>query len=472
MNDAQQVPDPNAKVKRPGQVRAAAALAMGGTVKPVLLASLGLVAVLGAVGYVFAKVDFKAGSPALNFPLPTSDSSPTQAMSKSSPAQRLLQTDIDGQTPEGQLILAYQHLARGDEAQAFSTAEQLVKRQPDFALAQLLHGDLLLARSGLAGAAALGPEATASAANGAAAAAAAGSIEGLRAEAKLRLAALVERPPQNALPRQLLNLSPAVRHAVVVDTSHARLYLFENGSDGLKLLRDSYVSIGKLGTGKLQEGDQRTPLGIYHVGVRRDEAAARYGAAALPLNYPSEYDRLLGRGGSSIWLHGERAGNYARGPQSTDGCIVLSNDEMRALADVVAARETPVVIVENIDWVDRKLAVKSPLDTGFERAYQAWQQARLSQDATSLRGFYETGLERGSDSAAARLDANLAHMAKQELPVQSLERLSLLPWPDQPSVKIVTYRELSPNGGAPKLKRQYWREKDGHWTIFFDGLVS
>jgi hypothetical protein len=453
MNDAQQVPA--AKAKRRGSV------------KPVLLASLGLVAVLGAVGYVFAKVDFKATSPALGAPLPSSDSSPAHALPKSGVAERLIQTEIDGQTPESQLILAYQHLARGEEAQAFSTAEQLVKRQPDFALAQLLHADLLLARSGLSdlsGASAQGPQAAASAASE--------SLEGLRAEAKLRLAALVERPPLSALPQQLLGLSPAVRHAVVVDTSRARLYLFENGADGLKLLRDSYVSIGKLGTGKLQEGDQRTPLGTYHVGMRRDEAAARYGAAALPLNYPSEYDRVLGRGGSSIWLHGERAGNYARGPLSTDGCIVLSNDEMRALADVVAARETPVVIVEKIVWVDRKTALSSPLDAGFERVYQDWQQARLKQDANSLRGFYETGLERGSDSNAAHLDANLARMAKHELPLQSLERLSLLPWPDQPSVKIVTYRELSPNGGAPKLKRQYWRHKDGHWAIFFDGLVS
>ncbi|MDC8772825.1 L,D-transpeptidase family protein [Roseateles albus] len=474
MKDTQPSPDckasAEAKAERQEPLRAGAALGMVGNVKPVVLASLGLAAVLGTVGFVFAKVDFNAGASNLSFPLPSSQPLPAHASSKSSPAERLIQTEIDGHTPEGQLILAYQHLARGNETQAFSTAEQLVQRQPDFALAQLLYGDLLLARSGRPEAATQVPQA--GAASGAAAVAAASSIEGLRAEAKLRLAALVERPPHNALPRQLLNLTPGVRHAVVVDTSHARLYLFENGADGLKLLRDSYVSIGKLGTGKLQEGDQRTPLGIYHVGVRRDEAAARYGAAALPLNYPSEYDRVLGRGGSSIWLHGERAGNYARGPQSTDGCIVLSNDEMRSLADIVAARETPVVIVEKIEWVDRKLALKAPADNGFEQAYQAWQQARLSQDAVSLRGFYEPGLERGSDSTAARLDANLARMAKQELPVQRLERLSSLPWPDAPGVKIVTYRELSPGGGAPKLKRQYWREKDGHWTIFFDGLVS
>ncbi|MBT9492946.1 MAG: L,D-transpeptidase [Paucibacter sp.] len=436
---------------------------ISGGIRPAVLTVLGLAAILGTVGFVFAKVDFKTAA-ALSLPEPSNPAAPARAPSVTSTAERLLSSEINAQTPEGQLILAYQHLARGDEAQALATAEQLVKRQPDFALAQLLLGDLLLARSGQSSGAADGPETAASAAPG--------SAEGLRAEARLRLAALVERPPQHAVPMQLLGLSPAVRHAVIVDTGRARLYLFENSADGLRLIRDSYVSIGKLGTGKLIEGDQRTPLGTYHIGLRRDEAAARYGAAALPLNYPSEYDRVLGRSGSSIWLHGERAGNYARSPQSTDGCIVLSNDEMSALANIVAQRETPVVIVDKLEWVDRNVAIKAPADNAFELAFHAWQQARLKQDAQTLRGFYEAGLERGSDSNAARLDANLALMARLELPVQALERLSSLPWPDQPKVKIVTYRELSAHGGAPKLKRQYWREKDGHWTIFFDGLVG
>lgn len=448
--------------------RAGPALAMEGSVKPVVLAGLGLIAVLGAVGYVFAKVDFHA-SPSFKPATAASEKPPERPKTLSSLAEQLIQAELDGRTPEGQLILAYQHLARGDEALAFGTAERLVTRQPDFALAQLLYGDLLLARSGRQ--APLAQSVDAATTGGPAATG--NSIEGLRAEAQLRLAALVERPPQGALPKQLLGLPATVRHAIVVDTSRARLYVFENGADGLKLLRDNYVSIGKLGTGKLLEGDQRTPLGTYYIGIRRDEAAARYGAAALPLNYPSEYDRVLGRGGSSIWLHGERAGNYARGPQSTDGCIVLSNDEMSSLAGLVAARETPVVIVEKIEWLAaNSLPAKTPAETGFERAYRAWQQARLTQDAQALRGFYETGLERGSDSEASRLDANLARMSKQELPVQALERLSSMPWPDQPGVKIVTYRELSTHGGPAKLKRQYWRERNGQWTIFFDGLIG
>lgn len=436
-------------------------LAKRGRAKQLLLLTCGLAAaagMVGAVSYVSARVELSPASGSAN-----------SAAKSGGPLPSLLNARLDVQTPEGLLILAYQQLALGQESKAFATVEQLVKQQPDFALAQLLYGDLLLART---------PGGVVRPEPGGSSPAAQERRADLREESRLRLAALVERPPAAALPRQLLGLSAAVQHAIVVDTASARLYLFENGPNGLKLLRDHYVAIGKQGFGKQVEGDLRTPLGTYHLGLRRDEAVERYGAAALPLNYPNEYDRLVGRSGSSIWLHGERAGSYARSPLSTDGCIVLSNDDMSRLADTVEARDTPVLIVNHVDWVlpsktgDERKPVAQSIAPAFDSAYQQWRQARLSQDAAALRGFYETGLQRGSDSETERLERKLLLMSRQELPVQSLERLSVLPGQDQQAVVIVTYRELSPPEAKPKLKRQYWREHEGQWRIFFDGLVS
>ncbi|WP_156422002.1 L,D-transpeptidase family protein [Paucibacter sp. KCTC 42545] len=385
---------------------------------------------------------------------------------KAAPAKAepsILTAQINTQTPEGQLISAFQMLARGEEPQAFATVQALVAKQPDFSLAQLTYADLLLARTT--------PEAAAQAHLGATPEQIS-RANALRTEAQLRLAALVERPPQDAVPKELVGLSSSLRHAIVVDTAKARLYLFENSAEhGLRLVKDSYISLGKAGISKQVEGDQRTPLGIYQVGIRRDEAVARYGAAALPLNYPNEYDRLLGRSGSSIWLHGERAGSYARGPQSTDGCIVLSNDDMQYLADTVKARETPVLILEHVDWV-AKQGAKPDIAPGFEAAYASWQAARKSQDAATLRSLYEPDLQRGSDSEAKRLEHKLSLMQNHALPLQSLERLSVLPGHDLEPIMIVTYREQSGSDAAPLLKRQYWREQAGKWRIFFDGVVS
>lgn len=456
------MPAPNSDLDRLAE-RLSSRRRRAGRRRPLLIAGLAaaVLGAIGAVGFVSARVE-------LSVPAALSGKSANSKTGNTAPSKTpdLLTAQIDGQTPEGQLIQTYQLLARGEEGQAFALVEQLVRRQPDFALAQMVYGTLLLARSGQGEAV----ERQLAAAGGAKSSDPAAL---LRTEARLRLAALVERPPQDALPEQMFGLSPSVRHAIMVDTSRARLYLFENSAQGVRLVRDSYISIGKLGTGKLVEGDQRTPLGTYYVGLRRDEAASRYGAAALPLNYPNEIDRLAGRGGTSIWLHGERAGNYARSPQSTDGCIVLSNDEMRLLAETVTPRETPVLVMDQIRWV-KKSSVSSPpaLDAGFESAFEQWQQARLRQDAATLRQLYEPGLQRGSDSSSDKLETNLARMARQELPVQSLERLSVLPGQHAEPVLIVTYREQSAQDERARLKRQYWREQNGQWKIFFDGVVG
>ena len=78
----------------------------------------------------------------------------------------------------------------------------------------------------------------------------------LREESQLRMRALRERPPAGAIPAQFLQLSPRNKHAIAIDTSRARLYLFENTPTGLKLLADYYISVGKLGH---REGRRRRP---------------------------------------------------------------------------------------------------------------------------------------------------------------------------------------------------------------------
>ena len=67
--------------------------------------------------------------------------------------------------------------------------------------------------------------------------------------------ALRERPPAGTIPAQFLALSPRTKHAIAVDASRSRLYLFANSATGLRLVSDYYISVGKAGTDKLVEGD-------------------------------------------------------------------------------------------------------------------------------------------------------------------------------------------------------------------------
>jgi hypothetical protein len=113
------------------------------------------------------------------------------------------------------------------------------------------------------------------------------------------------------VPRYLLQMQPDQKHAIVVDTQRSRLYLYENdvaNGGRPRFVADYYITQGKLGAEKLAEGDKKTPVGVYHVtaNLPRQKLTDLYGNGAFPINYPNEWDRRQGRGGSGIWLHARR----------------------------------------------------------------------------------------------------------------------------------------------------------------------
>ena len=92
----------------------------------------------------------------------------------------------------------------------------------------------------------------------------------------------------------------------MVDSRRSRLYVFANAHGRPQLIADYYVTLGKNGIEKTREGDQKTPIGVYHVtaNLPRKKLTDFYGAGAFPINYPNEWDERQGRNGHGIWLHG------------------------------------------------------------------------------------------------------------------------------------------------------------------------
>ena len=152
---------------------------------------------------------------------------------------------------EAQLVEIYKLIGQSRTAQALRKAETLVARHPNFQLAQLAYGDLLAIRTG--------PVETLGDVPARLRGASAEAVSALREEARLRMQAALHPPQPGTVPSHFVQLAPSTRHAIAVDTSRARLYLFANTGSGMKLVADYYASIGKLGVGKIVEGDRRTP---------------------------------------------------------------------------------------------------------------------------------------------------------------------------------------------------------------------
>ncbi len=369
----------------------------------------------------------------------------------------------DGEA-EARLIQVYQFIGQGKSREALAYAEDLVKSHPNFQLAHLIYGDLLAAQARPIRALGDVPDTTAIKH--------AALLAELREESLLRIKALRERPPPDSLPTQFLNLSTQNKHAIAVDASRSRLYLFENSPKGLKLVADYYVSIGKSGIEKSIEGDLRTPLGVYFITNNLNPKSLKefYGAGALPINYPNPYDLRRGKTGSGIWLHGTPPSQFSRAPRATDGCVVLANPDLERLLTTVQARSTPVVIAHSLQWATtQSLRADS---RAFEETLQGWRAAKSSGNLSRVLAFYTPDFNSYGKPLATWSTALNREMERANGNLLQIKDLSLLRWNDQAETMVVTFSEAWQGTEPGSLKRQYWVRQANQWKIFFEGVIG
>jgi hypothetical protein len=166
------------------------------------------------------------------------------------------------------------------------------------------------------------------------------------------------------LPQEVIHLGSNVEQLVIFDASLSRLFVYKKQNNNWNLLEDFYASQGRLGVGKSLNGDQKTPIGVYTLGQKLTQKLTDfYGAGALPTNYPNILDKQQGKTGSGIWIHGTPQIMYNRPPKATDGCMVLSNDDMNQLFNFLDHKllgneqgitKTLLVSGEKIDWYHDK----------------------------------------------------------------------------------------------------------------------
>src|SRR5574343_1249030 len=236
------------------------------------------------------------------------------------------------------------------------------------------------------------------------------------------------------MPRQFLELPASTRHAIAVDASRARLYLFEREDGVMRVKAHHYASLGRLGIGKQTEGDQRTPLGVYYITSRLDPEQLKdfYGAGAMPLNYPNEYDRRLGRSGSGIWLHGVPSESYARSPESTDGCVALANPELQSILDQVQPRTTPVVIARSLQWVPPTKV--EPQRRSLQNMIEGWRVARASGDIGRVMSFYSPQFSAGNKDFTRWRQAVERDVSQSRGKAIELKDLAILGWRDKSDI--------------------------------------
>ena len=380
--------------------------------------------------------------------------------------------DAEQTRAEARLVEILAQIERREINEAFRSLIELTEEVPTFRAAQLLYADMLRLRMGAApmGEQLAQSQTAPSRRNMGVADQSIAPTEfyqGLRSELQRRRLAAVDLPPPGMVPSNLLQLSPNERHVIAVDTSRSRLYIFENGPQGLTLIDNFYVTIGRNGINKRVEGDQRTPLGVYFVGrqIPGEKLPELYGKGALTVNYPNDWDRSLGRTGSGIWLHGVPSDQFARVPQASDGCVVLSNPDIEFLLNTIDHR-TPVLIADKLNWVSPQWVMQQHSKDNFAQKIDHWQTAWRQGDQQSLGALYSADVT--ASNLLDKYRSRLTHAGP--LSKLNVQDMSIYNWQeDAGEIRIVN---LHVGKNAATTVRQYWRKDGGDWRIFSEDVLS
>lgn len=374
---------------------------------------------------------------------------------------------------EASLLKVLAYIEAGDFKTANILLDDLINKTPEFKLAHLVKGDLIAMQIKPVMGVGKNEILTGLINNSQQS-----SLDKLRDEVRIRLKNYHNKLIQQKIPRALLLMSKSVGSAILIDKSKNRLYVFERQNDLLppKLIKDFYVSTGKLRGNKLIKGDLKTPEGVYFITrwIPDGSLPDKYGIGAFPVNYPNELDNRLGKTGYGIWLHGTDRDSYSRPPLDSEGCVVLPNIDLEAIKHLIKPGSTPMIIAESIEWVD--YASWSNIRKDVLSSIEDWRNDWQSLDVEKYLEHYGDKFWSGRHNIrtwSAR--KKLLSKAKTYQKIK-LDDISLFAYPDtetKQNIVVARFHQSynSNNYNSDMKKRIYLAQtsKNNDWKIIFEG---
>lgn len=362
---------------------------------------------------------------------------------------------------ENLLVKSLMEITEGKNQQALDTINQLLKTTPNFKLAHLVRGDLLMAQGKYLqafGSSDSNPSA---------------AVKDLQDEARLRIEHYLSSQNEEKQPKLLIAPNDKQSHVIVIDTDKSRLYVYKHAQGRLNYVADYYVTVGKNGIDKQIEGDKRTPIGVYFAGSKLTQKLPDfYGDAAYPLNYPNEWDSQHNRKGSGIWIHGTPSSTYSRPPRASDGCVVLTNPDLKALSGILQSGNTPVIIANNLQWLDAGNTAEEK--ASMQAALDQWLEDWRTQDTAKYLAHYSSNFSSNGinyqqwSEHKQRVQAN-----KPDIDIK-LSGISMFAYPDAEKKLVVvdfTQDFKSAHLSNKMHKRQYWIRENNTWKIIYEGAA-
>jgi len=293
------------------------------------------------------------------------------------------------------------------------------------------------------------------------------------AAARINASTLLNDDLSQKIPANIHFLDKKNRYFFIVDLSKSRLYLIENkkhNQDYPKLIASHYVTMGKNGSSKQKQGDERTPVGVYKITSYLDDnqLPELYGWGAFPINYPNAWDRKHKRSGAGIWLHGVPRDTYSRPPRDSRGCLAISNDFLKHVSSYISVN-TPVIIAKSLKWVEQDSYLKSSLF--FQQLLKKWESSWESRQLNDYLSFYSKDFNNFKKNYKSWRQHKKNVINKAKKISIDISDLSIFQYPGEQNLISVNFYQhyQSDRYKSRGYKQQYWKmEDDGKWRIIYE----
>jgi murein L,D-transpeptidase YafK len=181
------------------------------------------------------------------------------------------------------------------------------------------------------------------------------------------------------------------QYIIIVEKSSQRLLVYSNYKPDP--IESFTITTGKNDGQKLEEGDMKTPEGLYLFGRTLEgndlPKVDDYGEKAFTLNYPNPIDRKEKRNGSGIWLHGAFDQTKTENPQNSRGCVVMHNGDLVKVSKYIFLHQTPICIYHDITY-DTIENIEKRRERLIDYLRQ-WKTEWENKNIDSYIGFYDDG---------------------------------------------------------------------------------
>jgi len=172
-------------------------------------------------------------------------------------------------------------------------------------------------------------------------------------------------------------------------------------------------------------------------------------------------------------IHGTPKTTYNRAPLASDGCIVLSNPDLKKLSSILDNNKIPMIIsfqsLRDLESTNKNLAEKK---LSLINAIETWRKKWEEQDTENYLKFYSKNFfsqKDNYDSWAER--KKLIQAQKAEVSIE-LSEISFFDYPStENEIVLVDFKQdyKSPTINNKMNKRQYWINENNDWRIMYEG---